>query len=166
MHLVRLVSRSAYVVAEDTYQLYLRSHIYMRPRIGTSEESANDADKDVESGPVSTMVADTALTQQLISQVKHLCYQCMRKSSMASSIVRLDHGKLPRILSLHQLSDQLSLPDDLQRGQSVAGGRGTKSVRFFLTCEHGDSHTDHRDTECGGYETSSGISFDCCLTVF
>ena len=130
VHLVRPGSRSAYVVAEDTDQLYLHSHVYMWLRNRTSEESANDTDKDVESGPVNTMVADTALTQQSISQVKHSRYQCVRKSSMASSIIRSDHRKLPRILSLHQLSDQLSLPDHLQRGQSAAGGEGQSRSGF------------------------------------
>ena len=37
VQLVRPGARSAYVVTEDTDQLYLHSHVYMRPRNGATE---------------------------------------------------------------------------------------------------------------------------------
>ena len=68
VQLMRPGSRSAYVVAEDDNQLYLRSHIYMRPRNGTSEESASDADPDPESDTVSSDSDEPALSQQTLAQ--------------------------------------------------------------------------------------------------
>ena len=58
VHLVHPSSRSAYVVAEDDGQMYLRSHIYLRFR--QAEDSANDAVPDPESDTVSSDTDDPA----------------------------------------------------------------------------------------------------------
>ena len=129
VQLVRPGGRSAYVLLRTPDQLYLHSHVYMRPRSGVSEDSAVDAAQDVESGPVSTGGADPVMTQQSLSQVVVTRPQVVGDLSMAPSIMRSDHkGKQSRSLSLFQLA----LAGGEQGGQSAARRRSKKSVKFFL----------------------------------
>ena len=151
-------SRSAYVVAEDDNQMYLRSHVYMRPRNET-EESASDADPDPESDTVSSDSDEPALSQQTLAQVMLARPQEVGNISMAASIVRSDHKrKLPKNLS----SAQSALSDTEEGGQSRPERCEKKKVQFFLPCEHIESRSDKRDIICEGYSTESGIPFYCC----
>ena len=147
VQLVRPGSRSAYVVAEDDNQMYLRSHVYKHPR--------NQAESDT----VSSDSDEPELSQQTLAQVMLAQPQEVGNISMAASIVQSDHKrKLPKNLS----SAQSALSDTEKRGQSRPERCEKKKVRFFLPCEHVESRSDKRDIICEGYSTESSIPFDCC----
>ena len=69
VHLVRPGNRSAYVVAEDDGQMYLRSHTFLRLR--QPEDSAVDAVPDPDSGTVSSTSDDIAPGSQASITLVH-----------------------------------------------------------------------------------------------
>ena len=148
VHLVCPGNRSAYVVAEDDGQMYLRSHTFLRLR--QPEDSAVDTVPDPDSDTVSPTSDDPAPgSQASITRTQAV---------VNNSIVQPSQGKLPP----RNLMAQLALSCTEELGQSSSEEAPRKKVRFFLPCEHGDSTSDKRDVTCEGYPTEAGLKFDCC----
>ena len=117
VQLVHPGGRSAYVLTEDSDSLYLRSHVFMRPRTVPTTDAVPGVDQALTQPSVSTNEADTATnegSQHSLMKTVMTCSGAVPNSSMMRSDDRKPGG-----LSLYQLA----LDGDTEQPQPTVQGQ-------------------------------------------